>query len=201
MPTLLPIPLSLADAGGVIFAILLVVAAIVSIISANAQKRREQRELLGNRAGDRTRRTDIDERIDERRRERLETNERRQRRREIERELRHLRRSGQPAPPELLRELGVEIAPDQAPAPRRGTRAKRVKPDTPTSATAAAPQKIGPGVSATAIGTGNAVPSQQRRSSSVSAKRLRRVLRNRDSARSVIVATEVLGKPVALREA
>ena len=134
------------------------------------------------------------------------------RRREIENAIREHRRAGSPVPPRLERELQLvaeaanqveagdfELPPEAAaPAAAPPPPPRRPEPPRPQPSPVAATAVAKSAVSKSQIGTGGGGTRTGR--ANPKADRLLALLRRRESARTVIVATEVLGPPVALRD-
>ncbi len=194
--------LPLADIGDVILGILMLGVAIIVTFISNLKKKHKLPDR--SNSPERGRTVNLDERIRERRMEREAKRRALREAKQLRREARS-RRHGSPSVAEMPKEriaappppTVIISEPRQRVVPRRPEPARPKPTPQPRRIPAPAPSAA-PVVSEQEIGGGK----RRRRSSGKSspADKLRELLQEKGTARSIIVATEVLGPPAALRE-
>ena len=196
--------LPLADIGDSLFGIVaVVVGLIITWVSSQKKKHKlpqRQRSLSGSPT------TDIDERIRERRMQREAKRKQIEEAKRQRRELRRRRAMGQPADVEVRREPAPSQprpAPPVERPPQRVERPRRQEPPRPRAVPSPTPRRAASPTVASDLAHDAIGAKQKRRrrsNSKAPADKLRALLQNKSSARSIVIAAEVLGSPVALRD-
>lgn len=225
MPTLTPI---LADIGDYFFLIVIGISVISWVISKISEGRSEQPGLPKRRTstgGIGEGGTELDERIRQRQAERQARREKVARRRAADRVARRRQAQGlpevrqydeegdgpihadspkpMPVPQPVLRPVPQPVPrPVPGPTPVRVPTPIVARSETDDAVRRPRVERQGAASFTKAAATRPivAVETTRRRRSTSSAQRLRKLLRNRDSFKTIIVASEVLGPPVSLKK-